>query len=138
MKTLKKNITAILNSNIPHQMISDRQKEFWSKRRYLTDWTQTTNTIDYGIKEVTENARQTKVVLSELVGMPMPIDLLVEYSDGTESFTSTRMMSFENQNPNSEKNGLNDWAWAYPTYEFSIAKAKSTIKKHYRSEFFNG
>jgi hypothetical protein len=33
---------------------------------YLTDWTQTTNTIDYGIK-VTENAGQTKVVLEQVV-----------------------------------------------------------------------
>ena len=50
---------------------------------YLTDWTQTTNTIDYGIKEVTENAGQTKVVLERIGRMPMPIDLLVEYTDGT-------------------------------------------------------
>jgi hypothetical protein len=26
---------------------------------YLVDWTQTTNTIDYGIKAVTENGNQT-------------------------------------------------------------------------------
>jgi hypothetical protein len=44
------------------------------------------NTIDYGIK-VTENG-QTKVVLERIGRMPMPIDLQVEYSDGTtESFT---------------------------------------------------
>jgi hypothetical protein len=29
---------------------------------YLVDWTQTTNTIDYGIKAVTENGEQTTVV----------------------------------------------------------------------------
>jgi hypothetical protein len=41
--------------------IKEQQKSFWCKLRwYLTDWTQTTNTIDYGIK-VTENAGQTKV-----------------------------------------------------------------------------
>jgi hypothetical protein len=40
----------------------------------VTDWwTQTTNTIDYGIK-VTENAGQTKVVLEQNGRMPMPID----------------------------------------------------------------
>jgi hypothetical protein len=100
---------------------------------YLTDWTQTTNTIDYGIKEVKENANQTTVTLERLGRMPMPIDLLVEYTDGTmESFyIPLRMMSFEKENPNPavKRTVLSDWAWAFPTSEFSIAKPKNTIKK---------
>jgi hypothetical protein len=51
------------------------------------DWTQTLNTIDYGIKMVTENGEKTTVSLERIGLMPMPIDLLVEYTDGTmESF----------------------------------------------------
>jgi Peptidase family M1 domain len=100
---------------------------------YLTDWTQTTNTIDYSIKEVKENAATTTVVLERIGRMPMPMDLLVEYTDGTtESFyIPLRMMSFEkeNQNPTIKRTVLNDWAWAYPTYEFEISKPKSSIKK---------
>ncbi|WP_158980801.1 MULTISPECIES: M1 family metallopeptidase [unclassified Flavobacterium] len=99
---------------------------------YLTDWTQTTNTIDYGIKEVTENDGQTKVVLERIGRMPMPIDLLVEYTDGTvESFyVPLRMMSFEKENPYPaiKRTVLSDWAWAYPTYEVNIPKSKSGIK----------
>ena len=100
---------------------------------YLTDWTKTTNTIDYGIKEVKENANQTTVTLERIGRMPMPIDLLVEYTDGTmESFyIPLRMMNFEKENPNPtvKRTVLGDWAWAYPTKEFTIAKPKSTIKK---------
>ena len=100
---------------------------------YLTDWTETTNTIDYGIKAVTENAGQTKVVLERIGRMPMPIDLTVEYTDGTkESFyVPLRMMSFEKPNPNVavKRTILSDWAWAYPTYELNIAKTKASIKK---------
>ena len=100
---------------------------------YLTDWTKTTNTIDYGIKEVKENTNQTTVTLERIGRMPMPIDLLVEYNDGTmESFyIPLRMMSFEKENPNPavKRTVLNDWAWAFPTTEFSIAKPKNTIKK---------
>lgn len=99
---------------------------------YLTDWTQTTNTIDYGIKEVTENAGQTTVVLERIGRMPMPIDLLVEYTDGTvETFyVPLRMMSFEKENPYPamKRTVLSDWAWAYPTYELNLPKAKSAIK----------
>jgi hypothetical protein len=32
---------------------------------------------------VTENGEQTTVVLERISRMPMPIDLLVEYTDGT-------------------------------------------------------
>jgi hypothetical protein len=106
---------------------------------YLTDWTQTINTIDYGIKEIIESngnysdATTTKIVLERIGRMPMPIDILVEYTDGTkESFyIPLRMMSFEKENPNLaiKRTVLSDWAWAYPTYEFSISKNRTAIYK---------
>ena len=100
---------------------------------YLTDWTKTTNTIDYGIKDVKENANQTTVTLERIGRMPMPIDLLIEYTDGTlESFyIPLRMMNFEKENPtpSTKRTVLGDWAWAFPTREFTIAKPKSSIKK---------
>lgn len=100
---------------------------------YLTDWTQTTNTIDYRIKEVKDNAGKTIITLERMGRMPMPIDLTVGYTDGTtESFyIPLRMMSYEKENPNPavKRTVLNDWAWAYPTFEFIITKAKSAIKK---------
>jgi hypothetical protein len=100
---------------------------------YLVDWTETTNTIDYGIKAVTENGDQTTISLERIGRMPMPIDLTVEYLDGsTESFyVPLRMMSFvkENPNPTVKRTVLNDWTWAASNYDFTIAKAKSTIKK---------
>jgi hypothetical protein len=100
---------------------------------YLVDWTQTLNTIDYGIKAVTENGDQTTVSLERIGRMPMPIDLLVEYTDGTmESFyLPLRMMSYEKENPYPaiKRTVLSDWAWAASNYDFTIAKAKGTIKK---------
>jgi len=100
---------------------------------YLTDWTETTNTIDYGIKMVSENGNSTTITLERIGRMPMPIDLTVEYIDGMKEtfYIPLRMMSFEKQNPNPaiKRTTLKDWAWAYPTYNFEIPKAKSTIKK---------
>lgn len=100
---------------------------------YLTDWTQTTNTIDYGIKEVKTSVDNTVVTLERIGRMPMPIDLYVEYTDGTkESFyIPLRMMSFEKENPTPAINRTvaKDWAWAYPNYELTIHKPKATIKK---------
>ena len=100
---------------------------------YLTEWTETTNTIDYGIKEVREDNNATLVSLERLGRIPMPIDVLVEYTDGTkESFyIPLRMMSFEKENPTPaiKRTTIADWAWAFPGYTFSIAKPKSTILK---------
>jgi hypothetical protein len=100
---------------------------------YLVDWTETTNTIDYGIKDVKGDGEATTISLERIGRMPMPIDLTVEYADGTtESFyVPLRMMSFEKENPNPsvKRTVLNDWTWAASNYDFTIAKAKSTIKK---------
>jgi aminopeptidase N len=100
---------------------------------YLVDWTETANTIDYGIKDVKENGEATTISLERIGRMPMPIDLTVEYADGTtESFyVPLRMMSFEKENPNPsvKRTVLSDWTWAASNYDFTIAKAKSTIKK---------
>ncbi len=99
---------------------------------YLTDWTQTTNWIDYGIKEVEENKNTTKVTLERIGLMPMPIDLYVEYKDGTvESFYAPlRMMRGEKENPIPSINRtlLVDWPWTNPTYVVEIPKPISEIK----------
>jgi hypothetical protein len=100
---------------------------------YLVDWTQTTNTIDYGIKEVAEKNEATKVILERIGRMPMPMDILVEYVDGSKEayYIPLRMMNYEKENPTPEikRTVLRDWAWAETNYVFEISKPKSSIKK---------
>ncbi|WP_264535838.1 M1 family metallopeptidase [Flavobacterium sp. N1736] len=100
---------------------------------YLIDWAETANTIDYGIKDVADNAGKTTVTLERIGRMPMPIDLTVEYTDGiSESFyIPLRMMNFikPNPNPNVKRTVLDDWAWAMSNYSFTIDKSKTAIKK---------
>ena len=95
---------------------------------YLMDWTQTTNTIDYGIKEGLSKDTETKVSLERLGLMPMPIDINVTYEDGSiENFyIPLQMMRAEKPNPNPSQKWivLPDWSWANPTYEFMIENDK--------------
>ena len=95
---------------------------------YLTDWTQTTNTIDYGIKSVEANEGGTTVTLERIGLMPMPIDLYVTYEDGSQEYfyIPLQMMRAEKPNPFTElkRTILKDWAWAYPTYSFKINNSK--------------
>ncbi|WP_245731630.1 M1 family metallopeptidase [Kriegella aquimaris] len=99
---------------------------------YLTDWTQTTNTIDYGIKEVVADGEKTKVTLERIGSMPMPIDILVVYADGSQEtlYAPLRMMRGEKENPypSLKRTTLEDWPWAFPTYSFSLDKPKANIK----------
>lgn len=99
---------------------------------YLTDWTQTTNTIDYGIKEVSTTENSTKVTLERVGLMPMPLDILVVYNDGSKEtfYAPLRIMRGEKENPYEgiERTVLEDWPWAYPTYDFEISKPMSSIQ----------
>ncbi len=95
---------------------------------YLMDWTQTTNQIDYAIKEVTPGMDGTKVTLERIGLMPMPIDLDVTYEDGTQEqfYIPLQMMRQDKANPYSDmaRTVARDWAWAYPTYELTIPSGK--------------
>ena len=99
---------------------------------YLQDFGQTTNTIDYGIENVVATDGGTQVTLKRTGLMPMPIDLMVTYADGSkESFyIPLRMMRGMKDNPYSGVNRtvLEDWAWAYPTYDFEIPNNGKSIQ----------
>ena len=95
---------------------------------YLTDWTQTTNTIDYGIKNIVSEKEKTIVTIERIGLMPMPIDLKVTYEDGTTGnfYIPLQMMRTNKPNPRLDESWtvLPDWAWAYPNYSFVLKKDK--------------
>ncbi|WP_318343110.1 M1 family metallopeptidase [Flagellimonas baculiformis] len=99
---------------------------------YLTDWTQTTNTIDYGIKSVEADGEKTKISLERIGEMPMPLDILVVGQDGTQEtyYIPLRMMFGEKENPypNLKRTVLEDWPWAYPSYEFTLDMPLENVK----------
>ena len=99
---------------------------------YLTDWTQTTNQIDYAIKSV-ENRKKKSVITLERIGlMPMPLEILVRYKDGDEEFyyIPISLMRGEKSKPEYADKWiqLEDWSWAYKKYEFEIKSKMESIK----------
>ena len=95
---------------------------------YLTDWTQTTNTIDYGIKNIVSEKEKTIVTIERIGLMPMPIDIKVTYEDGKMDnfYIPLQMMRTNKPNPRIGESWtvLPDWAWAYPNYSFVLKKDK--------------
>jgi len=86
---------------------------------YLLEWTKTTNTIDYAVKDLNVTQNSTVVTLERIGLIPMPLEISVTYTTGETHlyYIPLRMMRWEK--PGME-NIVDDWAWAYPTYDLEL------------------
>ena len=97
---------------------------------YLTDWTQTTNTIDYSIRSVKGDGTKTVVTIERIGSMPMPLEVLVNFKNGPSEihYIPIPLMRGEKENPYSMKWEVHkDWPWARPQYELIIDHPKNEI-----------
>ena len=98
---------------------------------YLTDWTQTIKTIDYGIKSVEGDETKTIIKIERIGSMPMPLEILVNFKDKPSEvhYIAIPLMRGEKQNPYKTKWTVHkDWPWAHTEYELIIDHPKSKIK----------
>jgi hypothetical protein len=98
---------------------------------YYEYFVQTTKTIDYGINSVIGTPEETKVMLERVDLMPMPLEIVVEYKDGSKElyYIPLRMMRNEKPAENEmERTVLEDWPWVEPDYHFTIDAPASDIK----------
>ncbi|MBZ9651615.1 M1 family metallopeptidase [Psychroflexus montanilacus] len=95
---------------------------------YLNDWTRTTNTVDYGIKDVNVTEGKTIVTLERIGLIPMPLEVKIDYKGGSSEtfYVPFRLMRW--QKPDAGK-VVDDWAWAYPTYELEIPTTQYAVDK---------
>jgi hypothetical protein len=84
---------------------------------YLNEWTQTTHTIDYGVKSV----KDKKITLERIGKMPMPMDVTVTYADGTKETFNIALRMMRGNKP-TKATILKDWTWAHSSYTFSVSK----------------
>ena len=98
---------------------------------YLTDWTQTTNRIDYAIEAVNATEKRTEIHLERKELMPMPQEVLIQFKDGSMAlhYIPISLMRGEKENTydlpwTQEK----DWTWANPKYSFTIDQPKENIE----------
>ena len=89
---------------------------------YLNEWTQTTHTIDYGIKAVDGK----NIILERIGKMPMPIDLEVTYTDGSKERFNIPLRMMRGAKPTSATI-IQDWGWAMPTYSFEASKPVKSV-----------
>ena len=99
---------------------------------YWENWIGTTKTIDYGIREVIMRGAKTEVVLQRIGQMPMPLDVVVSYHDGsreTYSIPLEIMRGRKKENLPGSWVPLSDWPWTYPEYTFTINRSLADIKR---------
>jgi len=84
----------------------------------------TTKTIDYGVQDVATAADgKTRLTLEKAGLMPMPLDVLVTYTDGSSELLNIPLRIMRGHKMAGERYSdstfkvLEDWPWTHPTYE---------------------
>lgn len=98
---------------------------------YLTDWTETTNKIDYAIAGIENRNTGSVITLERKELMPMPQEVLVVYKDGSASlhYIPISLMRGEKENDYTiDWTVHKDWTWASPFYELEIDQRKEAIE----------
>jgi len=81
-----------------------------------------THTIDYAIAKI----KGKDITLVRVGQIPMPIDVLVTYTDGSSENFNIPLRMMRGVKPTTST-VLESWAWTNPTYTFSANKEISKI-----------
>jgi hypothetical protein len=98
---------------------------------YQSYWINTTKRIDYSIKSAIENGAETYVTLERIGEMPMPVDLMVTYKDGTQELfyipLNETLGNKPVENKDVQRSDLEAWPWVNPSYVLKINHKASDI-----------
>jgi aminopeptidase N len=92
----------------------------------------TTKTIDYGIDSLWEENGKMKVKLKNAGTMPMPLDVFMNFKDGSTrvSYIPQYLMFGQksNEDPSITRTIHEPWRWTHPYYEFEIDRKLADLK----------
>ncbi|EMR01955.1 M1 family metallopeptidase [Cesiribacter andamanensis] len=95
------------------------------------EWIGTTNSIDYGIRSVSASGATTKVRLQRIGELPMPLDLVVTYTDGSQEYVYIplrMMMGQKSETLGMSRTVAADWPWVFPDYELTLSRPIGDIR----------
>jgi len=99
---------------------------------YKEYWISTTKTIDYGIDSLWEEGGKTKIRLKMVGKMPMPVDVVIQYQDGTKEMVYIPQYLMFGAKPVEDttmpRTLKEPWKWTSPTYSFDINRRLTDIK----------
>lgn len=91
-----------------------------------------TKTIDYGVKAVEADGDNTKIILERIGLMPMPLDVVVTYQDGSQEIVYMPLVIQRGSKPEEAGNPkrilTQRWPWTDNSTEVRIGRPISDIK----------
>ena len=137
-ETFRKGMLSYFDTwKMKHPTAADFLRVMEKESGMVLDWyneyfVNTTKTVDYGVRALIGDENKTVIELERIGLMPMPIDILVEYTDGSSEmfYIPLRIMRGEKPAENDLKRTvLEDWPWTNPTYTFDIPVAGTSVKR---------
>jgi hypothetical protein len=99
---------------------------------YREYWVNTTKTIDYGIDSLWEENGKTKIRLRRIGNMPMPIDVLITFKDGSKLMAYIPQYLMFGAKPVEDasipRNVYEPWKWTHPQYTFEFNRRLTELK----------
>ncbi|WP_133554362.1 M1 family metallopeptidase [Algoriphagus boseongensis] len=100
----------------------------WYKEYFVS----TTKTIDYGIKEVMASGDNTEITLERIGLMPMPIDLVITYKDGSQESIYMPLVIMRGEKPQEKGTPVrihtDPWPWTNLSKTLVLTKPFGSIK----------
>jgi len=116
----------------PNDFIRIAEKESGMELDWYKEyWINSTKTIDYAIGDINLVAGKAMVNLRRLGKMPMPVDVLVTYKDGTQELHTiplNLMYGTKPQDGNIPMVQHEAWRWTHPEYAMEITRSLKDIK----------
>jgi hypothetical protein len=98
---------------------------------YKEYWINSTKYIDYAVGDIALLDGKTAITIKRLGKMPMPIDVLVTYKDGSQELHYIPLNLMYGSKPNENKTPRLDhaeWRWTHPDYQFTTSRSIQEIK----------
>jgi hypothetical protein len=99
---------------------------------YREYFVNTTKTIDYGIDSLWEEGGKSKIRIKRIGKMPMPVDVMLEFKDGSKQIAYIPMYLMFGAKPVEDasipRTVFEAWKWTHPTYTFEIDRKITDLK----------
>lgn len=99
---------------------------------YKDFWVNSIKTIDYAIDSLWEENGKSKIRLKMIGKMPMPVDVALQYKDGSKEMAYIPQYSMFGEKATENKNMprivCEPWKWTHPTYIFETNHKLTDLK----------
>ncbi len=98
---------------------------------YKEYWINSTKTIEYTVGDIAVVDGKTAITVKRIGKMPMPIDVLISFKDGTQEMHNIPLDLMYGQKPaenNIPRTVHAEWRWTHPEYQFTTNRSIKDIR----------